>query len=35
MSPLRIREVVPLEGFRLRLRLTNDAITERIYVRTC
>ena len=28
MSPLRIREVVPLEGFRLRLRLTNDAIVE-------
>jgi hypothetical protein len=26
---LRIREVVPLEGFRLRLRLTNDAVVER------
>lgn len=29
MSLLRIREVVPLEGFRLRLRLTNDAVVER------
>lgn len=29
MSLLRIREVIPLEGFHLRLRLTNDAIVER------
>ena len=29
MSLLRIREVVPLEGFRLRLRLTNDVVVER------
>ena len=29
MSLLRIREVMALEGFRLRLRLTNDAIVER------
>jgi hypothetical protein len=27
--PLRIRGVEPLEGFRLRLRLTNDAVIER------
>jgi hypothetical protein len=29
MSLLRIREVVPLERFRLRLGLTNDAVVER------
>lgn len=29
MSLLRIREVVPLGGFRLRLRLINDVLVER------
>ena len=29
MSLLRIRSVVPLEGFRLRLTLTNDTVIER------
>lgn len=29
MRLLRIREVVALEGFRLRLRLTNDTVVER------
>lgn len=29
MSLLRIRSVEPLEGFHLRLRLTNDAVIER------
>ena len=29
MTLLRIRAVEPLEGFRLRLRLTNDAVIER------
>ena len=29
MTLIRIREVTPLDGFRLRLRLTNDAVIER------
>lgn len=29
MSLLRIHSVEPLEGFRLRLRLTNDAVIQR------
>ncbi len=29
MSLLRIKHVVPLEGFRLRLTLTNGAVIER------
>ncbi|MBI2001095.1 MAG: DUF2442 domain-containing protein [candidate division NC10 bacterium] len=29
MTLLRIRAVEPLEGFRLRLHLTNDAVVER------
>lgn len=29
MSLLRIRAVEPLEGFRLRLHLTNDTVIER------
>ncbi|MEK6815594.1 MAG: DUF2442 domain-containing protein [Nitrospirota bacterium] len=29
MGLLRIREVQPLEGFRLRLRLTDDSVVER------
>lgn len=29
MTPPRIRQVDPLDGFRLRLRLTNDAVVER------
>lgn len=29
MPFLRIRNVVPLEGFRLRLTLTNDTVIER------
>ena len=29
MALVRIREVIPLEGFRLRLTLTNGAVVER------
>ena len=29
MTLIRIREVTPLDGLRLRLRLTNDAVIER------
>jgi hypothetical protein len=29
VSLLRIRDVTPLDGFRLRLRLTNDTVVER------
>ena len=29
MALIRIRAVEPLEGFRLRLRLTNDAVIDR------